>query len=66
MKILLILTTFLLLSAFTLILICKMLNPTANQNIDVPWDFPALAILSSAAYLIIENQEDIIHRLRNK
>lgn len=66
MKLLLILLTLCLLASFTSIVACKMMNPIANANIEVPWDFPALAILSGAAYAILENQENILYHLKNK
>ena len=64
MKIILILTAVLLLFASTIIAAAKIMNPAANRDVEFPWDFPLFAILLVAAFVIINNQENIIQQIK--
>jgi hypothetical protein len=66
MKVILILIAMVLMAVFSIICLGKIMNPPANQDLEIPWDFPALAALLVAAFVIICNQEDILHHLKNK
>lgn len=66
MKLILIYFAVVLMGVFSMIFLVKIMNPPANQDLEIPWDFPALAALLVAAFVIICNQEDILHHLKNK
>lgn len=65
-KFLLLILIIVLTLAILLIATVKIMNPVANQNIEIPWDFPIFAILASGILTIISNQEDILYHLKNK
>ncbi len=66
MKIVLMGLAFALIFWFVVVCFGTLINPIGNAAVPIPWEFPMISIVVAALIEIIQNQENILHRLNQK